>query len=403
MKFAAQCTQQEASQPPGQPMNYIWQHKYWPQFSYDSSKLSALAYQYAKQASQLSGRLSQTDDGDSIAAQLDLMVDEAINTSLIEGENLNPASVRSSLQNYLNLSPTPINVADVKAEGMAALLVDVRKHFNQPLSKEMLFNWHRMVLAGFEDNILHSDLTVGQWRDSPEPMQIVSGPVGYERVHYEAPAAQDVDALMAEFLSWFNQHENQQIPGVIRAGIAHLWFEVVHPFDDGNGRIGRAIIEYALAQDLGMPVVLSMSTHIEKNKKEYYRQLNAASCCDSSELEDPTVLDITEWLSWFIETLIAAQQEAADKVATIFEKTAFWQRHKNTELSERQKTVLNKVFKAGKDGFPNGISAQKYAALGKCSKATATRDLGDLLAKNCVRSEGVGRGLRYFILLSPAT
>ena len=384
-------------------MNYIWQHKHWPQFSYDSSKLSALAYQYAKQASQLSGRLSQTDDGDSIAAQLDLMVDEAINTSLIEGENLSPASVRSSLQNYLNLSPTPINVADVKAEGMAALLVDVRQHFNQPLSKEMLLNWHRMVLAGFEDNILHSELTVGQWRDSPEPIQIVSGPVGYERVHYEAPAAQDVDALMSEFLSWFNHQESRQIPGVIRAGIAHLWFEVVHPFDDGNGRIGRAIIEYALAQDLGMPVVLSMSTHIEKNKKEYYRQLNTASCCDVSELEDPAVLDITEWLSWFIETLIAAQQEAADKVATIFEKTAFWQRHKNTELSERQKTVLNKVFKAGKDGFPNGISAQKYAALGKCSKATATRDLGDLLAKNCVRSEGVGRGLRYFILLSPAT
>ena len=403
MKFAAHGTTYCASQPPGQPMNYIWQHKRWPQFSYDSTKLSALAYQYAKQASQLSGRLSQTDDGDSIAAQLDLMVDEAISTSLIEGESLNPASVRSSLQNYLNLSPTPINVADVKAEGMAALLVDVRKHFNEPLNKEMLFNWHRMVLAGFEDNILHSELTVGQWRDSPEPMQIVSGPVGYERVHYEAPAAQDVDALMSEFLSWFNHQESRQIPGVIRAGIAHLWFEVVHPFDDGNGRIGRAIIEYALAQDLGMPVVLSMSTHIEKNKKEYYRQLNTASCCDVSELEDPAVLDITEWLSWFIETLIAAQQEAADKVATIFEKTAFWQRHKNTELSERQKTVLNKVFKAGKDGFPNGISAQKYAALGKCSKATATRDLGDLLAKNCLRSEGIGRGWRYFITLAPAT
>jgi len=254
-----------------------------------------------------------------------------------------------------------------------------------------------MVLAGFEDNILHNELTVGQWRDSPEPMQIVSGPVGYERVHYEAPAAQNLDELMAEFLNWFNNPDSQQVPGVIRAGIAHLWFEVIHPFDDGNGRIGRAIIEYALAQDLGMPVVLSMSTHIEKNKKEYYRQLNAASCCDTSELDDPAVLDITAWLSWFIQTLMAAQREAADKVATIFEKTDFWQRHKNTELSERQKTVLNKVFKAGKEGFPNGISAQKYAALGKCSKATATRDLGDLLAKNCVRSEGVGRGLRYFL------
>ena len=384
-------------------MHYIWQHKYWPQFSYDSSKLSALAYQYAKQAAQLSGSLSQADYGDSIAAQLDLMVDEAINTSLIEGENLNPASVRSSLQNYLNLTPAPVNVADVKAEGMAALLVDVRKHFNQPLSKEMLLSWHRMVLAGFEDDFLHSNLAVGQWRDSPEPMQIVSGPIGYERVHYEAPAAQNLDALMTDFLDWFNhQNNNQQIPGVIRAGIAHLWFEVIHPFDDGNGRIGRAIIEYALAQDMGMPVVLSMSTHIEKNKKEYYHQLNVASCCDASELDDPAVLDITAWLSWFIETLIAAQQQAAEKVATIFEKTRFWQQHKNTGLSERQKTVLNKIFKAGKDGFPNGVSAQKYAALGKCSKATATRDLSDLLAKGCLRSEGVGRGRRYFIALSPA-
>jgi Fic family protein len=387
-------------------MNYIWQHKHWPSFNYDSSKLSALAYQYAKQAAQLSGSLAHTVQDDSIAAQLDLMVDEAINTSLIEGESLNPTSVRSSLQNYWNLTPTPINVADVKAEGMAALLVDVRKHFNKPLSKETLFSWHEMVLAGFEDNILHNELTVGQWRDSPEPMQIVSGPVGYERVHYEAPAARDVDALMLEFLNWFNQpntsQSNPPIPGVIRAGIAHLWFEIIHPFDDGNGRIGRAIIEYALAQDLGMPVVLSMSTHIEKSKKEYYRQLNAASCCDASELDDPAVLDITVWLSWFIETLIAAQQEAAEKVATIFEKTEFWQRHKNTELSDRQKAVINKVFKAGKEGFPNGISAQKYAALGKCSKATATRDLGDLLAKKCVRSEGVGRGLRYFIALSPA-
>ncbi|GGY50193.1 cell division protein Fic [Bacterioplanes sanyensis] len=378
-------------------MSYIWQHQHWPNFRYDSAKLSALAYQYAKEAALLSGSLSQTNPDDCIAAQLDLMVDEAINTSLIEGENLNPASVRSSLQNYLNLTPTPINVADAKAEGMAALLVDVRKHFNQPLSKEMLFNWHRMVLAGFEDNILHSDLTVGQWRNSPEPMQIVSGPVGYERVHYQAPAAQDLDALMADFLSWFNRQDNQQIPGVIRAGIAHLWFEIIHPFDDGNGRIGRAIIEYALAQDLGMPVVFSLSTHIEENKKEYYRQLNMASCCDASELANPEMLDITCWLSWFIETLIEAQQSAAEKIATIFAKTEFWQRHRNTELSERQKTVLNKIFKAGKEGFPNGVSAQKYAALGKCSKATATRDLGDLLVKDCIKSEGVGRGVRYFL------
>jgi Fic family protein len=387
-------------------MNYIWQHKQWPNFVYDSEKLSALAYQYAKQTAKLSGSLLQTDLNDALTAQLDLMVDEAINTSLIEGENLNPASVRSSLQNYLNLTPTPINVADAKAEGLAALIVDVRKNFHKPLSKELLFNWHQMVLVGFEDNILNFDLTVGQWRNSPEPMQIVSGPIGYERVHYQAPDSKDLDQLMTGFLDWFNNSflnnssstsNSQPIPGVIRAGIAHLWFEVIHPFDDGNGRIGRAIIEYALAQDLGAPVVLSMSTHIEKNKKAYYQHLNQASCCDVSELDDSNALDITHWLTWFIETLIAAQEDAESKMEVIFQKTQFWQRHKNTDLSERQIMALNKIFKAGKEGFPNGISAQKYAALAKCAKATATRDLGDLVSKECLTVEGIGRGVRYFI------
>jgi Fic family protein len=400
-------------------VNYIWQHKQWPNFVYDSEKLSALAYQYAKQTAKLSGSFLQIDLDDALTAQLDLMVDEAINTSLIEGENLNPASVRSALQHFsnqnldLNLTLIPINAApiyfpDSKAEGLAALIVDVRKNFHKPLSRELLFNWHQMVLVGFEDSILNSDLTVGQWRNSPEPMQIVSGPIGYERVHYEAPDSKDLDQMMSDFLDWFNSgfsdsssltSESQSIPGVIRAGIAHLWFEVIHPFDDGNGRIGRAIIEYALAQDLGAPVVLSMSTHIEKNRKEYYQQLNQASCCDANELNNKGALNITPWLVWFIKTLMAAQKDAEAKMEVIFQKTQFWQRHKNTDLSERQKMALNKIFKAGKEGFPNGISAQKYAALAKCAKATATRDLGDLVSKDCLSVEGVGRGIRYFIKL----
>ena len=169
--------------------------------------------------------------------------------------------------------------------------------------------------------------------------------------------------------------------------------------NDGNGRIGRAIIEYALAQDLGAPVVLSMSTHIEKNKKDYYQHLNQASCCDADELNNKGALDITPWLVWFIETLMAAQRDAESKMEVIFQKTQFWQRHKNTDLSERQKMALNKIFKAGKEGFPNGISAQKYAALAKCAKATATRDLGDLVSKDCLSIEGIGRGIRYFIKL----
>lgn len=144
-------------------------------------------------------------------------------------------------------------------------------------------------------------------------------------------------------------------------------------------------------------MALSMSTHIEKNKKEYYQHLNQASCCDDSDLNDSSALDITPWLTWFIETLLAAQEDAEAKMAIVFEKTRFWQRHKETELSLRQTSVLNKIFKAGKEGFPNGVSAQKYAALAKCARATATRDLGDLVSKDCLRVEGIGRGIRYFI------
>jgi Fic family protein len=152
-----------------------------------------------------------------------------------------------------------------------------------------------------------------------------------------------------------------------------------------------------LTQDLGAPVVLSMSTHIEKNKKAYYQHLNQASCCDVSDLNDSAALDITPWLTWFIETLIAAQEDAESKMDVIFQKTQFWQRHKSTDLSERQIMALNKIFKAGKEGFSNGISAQKYATLAKCTKTTATRDLGDLVSKDCLSVEGIGRGIRYFI------
>lgn len=389
-------------------MAYIWQHIQWPELllAYDGQQLSQLAYDYAKQAATQAGSVSQSDADDLISAQLDLMVSEAINSSLIEGEQLNPASIRSSIQNYLELNPAPINVADIKAENMAALVVDVRNNFAQDLSQERLFKWQQMVMAGFEQSVLHSDVEVGCWRTSAEPMQIVSGAIGYEKIHYQAPEAKNVADLMQEFLAWFNGDESRKMPGVIRAGIAHLWFETIHPFDDGNGRVGRAIAEYALAQDMGTPVLLSLSTHIEKNRKDYYQELNSASCCETTaevnaeldaESEQTIKENITHWLTWFIETLIIAQQDASSKVLYVFAKTKFWQRHKNTQLAERQIKVINKIFSFGQEAFEHGLSAKKYAALGKCSKATATRDLADLVEKQCLTLVGKGRGVRYFI------
>tara|TARA_R110001599_G_scaffold83993_3_gene225630 strand:- start:4749 stop:5528 length:780 start_codon:yes stop_codon:yes gene_type:complete len=255
----------------------------------------------------------------------------------------------------------PTRVADPRAEGMAALMVDVRNSFAGELTKTTLFHWHQLVLPQQENSLMPRNLKVGQWRDSEEPMQIVSGPIGYEKVHYEAPPSNQVDAEISRFLDWFN-HSNPLkaerdivLAGPVRSAIAHLWFETIHPFDDGNGRVGRAIAETALAQDLNRAPLLSLSTIIEKDKNAYYNGLN---------------------------------------------KAKFWEKHQSTELNERQKKVLNKLFNAGSDDFEGGLSAKKYISITSCSKATATRDLGDLVEKECLcRLEGGGRNARYGLRL----
>jgi Fic family protein len=345
----------------------------------------------------LSGGMSQLENTLQYDAYIDLMVSEAINTSQIEGERLDREDVRSSIKNFLGLSNPPIRVADPRAEGMAALMVDVRNSFAGELTKATLFHWHQLVFPQQENSLLPRNLKVGQWRDSEEPMQIVSGPIGYEKVHYEAPPSNQVDAEISRFLDWFNRSNPLKVErdivlsGPVRSAIAHLWFETIHPFDDGNGRVGRAIAETALAQDLNRPPLLSLSTIIEKDKNAYYNGLNKASQFN---------LDITDWVKWFVDSVLLAQQEAAQKVDFVLKKAKFWERHKKTELNERQQKVLNKLFNAGSDGFEGGLSAKKYISITSSSKATATRDLGDLVEKECLcRLEGGGRNARYGLRL----
>ncbi len=374
-------------------MKYSWQHPDWPKFTYDDAQCRDSLYQYALEAGRLSGGMGQLKDSLQYEAYIDLMVSEAINTSQIEGERLDREDVRSSIKNFLGLSNPPTRVMDPRAEGIAALMVDVRKTFKEELTKEKLFHWHQLVIPEQENRFLRHKIQVGQWRTSEDPMQVISGPIGYEKVHYEAPPAHQVEAEMDRFLNWYNDssplnpNQKEALPGPVRSAIAHLWFESIHPFDDGNGRVGRAIAEQALAQDLNRPPLLSLSTIIEKDKNAYYNGLNKAS--------QPN-LDITAWVNWFSKSVLSAQREAVQKVDFVLKKSRFWEAHQESGLNDRQVKAINKVFKAGPDGFEFGVSAKKYMGMTGCSKATATRDLGDLVDKGCLnRLEGGGRNARY--------
>ena len=376
---------------------YNWQHSDWPNFTYDESGFRDVLYQYALEAGRLSCGVGQLQEDLQYEATIDLMVSEAVKTSMIEGENLNRDDVRSSIKNYLGLSEPYTRISDPRVEGVAALMIDVRKGFSEELTKEKLFQWHEMVLPHQDDRLFKVELNVGKFRDAEEPMQIVSGPIGYQKVHYEAPPSHQVDAEMDQFLSWYNETNpvnadaQRIIPGPVRSAIAHLWFESIHPFDDGNGRVGRAIAEQALAQDLGRPPLLSLSTAIESNKNVYYDGLHEASKAN---------MDITPWVEMFCRTILKAQKNAVAAIDFILSKSKFWAEHGEDKFNVRQLKAVKKIFAAGEQGWEYGISAKKYGALTGCSKATATRDLADLLKKGCITSlPGGGRNARYALNL----
>ncbi len=363
-------------------MTYIWQHKNWPHFEYDLSHVQDVLYRYAMETSLLSGSVDQLPDDLQNDALLDLMISEAIKTSEIEGEHLNQEEVRSSIRNQLGLSDKHELIKDPRSVGIAKLMISVRKNCNAPLTKEDLFAWQAMILSAPSSPALE----IGMWRTSPEPMQIVSGAIGHETVHYEAPPSVRVGQEMERFVSWFNTSTTPPLPGPVKAAIAHLYFECIHPFADGNGRVGRAIAEKALSQDLHRPVLLSLSTRIERQKKDYYQELSIASQGN---------LTITRWIHYFVHMVYGAQLEAKERISFVLQKAKFWTQH-GPKLNERHSKVLTRMFKEGPSGFQGGMSAQKYMKIADCSKATATRDLAELLAYGCLeRLPGSGRSTRY--------
>lgn len=374
---------------------YIWEHPDWPNFHYDITGVQNLMYQYALEVGEVSGGVAQLSDPVQQETIIDLMVAEALKTSEIEGEYFQAEDIRSSLLKQLGYAVSLTGTPNPQASGVAHLMLSVRQTYDALLTDKQLFEWHRLLLSASSQARF---LEIGAWRTSPEPMQVVSGPIGKERIHFEAPPSHRVPEEMEKFIHWFNETHPKtgtiKIPGPVRAAISHLYFESIHPFNDGNGRIGRAIAEKALSQDLGRPVLLSLSASIHKNRKTYYHELSRAS-----RLEQEAKLDITSWIRYFVQEVYDAQLMAKVRMNFIFQKVQFWNFY-DSLINERQRRVLKRLFEAGVDGFEGGINTRKYIIIADCSKATATRDLADLLEKGCLQQlSGGGRNTRYELRL----
>jgi len=376
----------------GKEIQYIWQHSNWPRFEYDLLEIQDLLYEYARESSALQGGFAQIPKNIQTDTIIDLMVSEALNTSEIEGEKFNPEEIRSSIKKELGLATTKLP-KDLKTIGISKLMILVRKTFNKPLNKNMLFKWHEMIMSGTTPYFIGE---IGEWRDSLEPMQIISGPIGREKVHFEAPPSDKLEKEMKQFIRWFNKTDpkksQEKMPGPVRAAITHLYFESIHPFSDGNGRIGRALSEKALSQELNKPVLLSLSATIQHNKKQYYQALSQASRSNSF-----SSLDITEWINFFVKTVYEAQLNAKEQINFVFQKTKFWSKYQSL-LNDRQQEILERMLQAGPSKFEGGMQTKKYMKLTECSKATATRDLLELLKLGCLKKlPGSGRNTRYEI------
>ncbi|MEL0166520.1 MAG: Fic family protein [Pseudomonadaceae bacterium] len=372
-------------------VQWIWQRPEWPAFTWQADALAAPLRACVQAQGTLLGMAGAVDRADELHGQLDTLLQNIITSSAIEGETLNVASVRSSLARRLGLEPD--SKPSPRSEGAAELLLDATRNIDRPLTLERLFGWHRQLFPD-EALPLYSAMHVGELRGD-EPMQVVSGRLDRPRVHFEAPPRLGLDARLQQFFDWFaDSRADSQLDPLLRAGIAHFWFVTLHPFDDGNGRLTRAITDLALAQADGQAIRLyAMSASILDDRSGYYRVLEASQ---------KGGLDITEWLQWFLATLLDSLRQSIARIDRLLTKARFWQNHRNDGLSAEQTKVLNRLLDGGTQGFADGISASQYQAVAKVSKATATRHLADLLEKGCIEKlPGGGRSTRYRVSAGP--
>ena len=308
-------------------------------------------------------------------AVLQTLTQDVVTSSAIEGEVLDREQVRSSIARRLGMDVGALAPADRNVEGVVEMMLDATQHFNDPLTQERLFGWHAALFPTGRSGMTR--IRAGAWRDDGTgPMQVVSGPIGRERVHFQAPAAERLEDEMEAFLGWFNGEE--RLDPVLKAGLAHLWFVTVHPFDDGNGRIARAIADMALARSEGIPSrFYSMSAQVRSERNAYYRIL---------ERTQKGTMDVTEWLLWFLGCLDRAFGGAESTLASVLRKARFWEAHAGTPLNERQRIMLNRLL----DGFEGKLTSSKWAKVVRCSQDTAIRDIQDLVRRGMLSKDSAG-------------
>jgi len=369
---------------------WIWQQPDWPDFNWQAERLAGLLRECVQAQGQLMGMAGSVSHALGAQTELDALLQNIVTSSAIEGEQLNVGSVRSSLARRLGLELVDGTSVSPRSEGLAKLMLDATRSFAEPLTCARLLEWHRWLFPDQENDLNARAMHVGVLRGD-EPMQVVSGRIDRPTVHFEAPPRTGLERQLEQFFDWFEASRNQTaLDPLLRAGIAHFWFVTLHPFDDGNGRLTRTITDLALAQGEAQAIrFYAMSASILEDRSGYYRIL---------ESSQKATLDITEWLDWFLQTLLRSLRQAIARIDSVLGKTRFWQVHRESELSVEQVKVLNRLLDGGDRGFEQGISAGQYQAVAKVSKATATRHLADLLDKGCLqRLSGGGRSTRYRI------
>lgn len=364
--------------------------------SWQDARLSKLLAEVNMLRGQLAGRLMMLGMHEQTESMVEALTLEIVHSSEIEGEQLNRDSVRSSVARQLGLEYDGLPKEDHYIEGVVQVMLDATQNYSKKLDEERLFGWHAALFpTGYSGAY---KITVANWRQGDEPMQVVSGTYGKLKVHYEAPQSDMVPEMMKDFLTWVNtltgsatdNLPSNMVDPLVKAAVAHLWFVTVHPFDDGNGRLCRTITEMLLSKaDKTGKRFYSLSSVILNNRKAYYDHLEAAQNT-STQLSNP--LDVTDWIEWFLQALKDAVEESLSKTDGVVRKTAFWDKHRDTPVNERQRKVLNMLF----DGFEGKLNSSKWYKINHCSQDTANRDINDLIAKGILRStaEG-GRSTNY--------
>ncbi len=360
---------------------YSWERSGWPSLTWDEKTLSTLLASVSRQQGLLLGRMEALGFDRRDEAHLRTLTEDVVKSSEIEGEVLDRDQVRSSIARRLGLDAGGLVPADREVEGVVEMMLDATGKFEQPLTEERLFAWHASLFPTGRSAM--RKIIVGTWRDDRTgPMQVVSGPVGREKVHYEAPPAKRLPEEMVRFLNWFEKPGD--IDPLLTAGLAHLWFVTIHPFDDGNGRIARAIADMVLSRsESSRRRFYSMSAQIRREREDYYAILESTQKGD---------VDITEWQSWFLGCLLRAIEGAHDTLGSVLANARFWERFAAEPLNKRQITILNRLL----DGIEGKLTTSKWAKMAKCSQDTAYRDILDLVRRGALQKEaGGGRSTSY--------